>query len=64
MAGGIYSWHILKPLIILRRNHLNMASVADWVMNSSNIFSMLKWPPQFLDLSPIKQLWEVVEREI
>lgn len=63
MVGGIYSWHILK-LLILIRNLLNMASVADWVMNSSNVFSMLKWPPQFLDLSPIKQLWEVVEREI
>ncbi len=29
-----------------------------------NEFTLLKWPPQSPDLSPIEHLWDVVEREI
>ncbi len=30
----------------------------------NNEFTLLKWPPQSLDLNPIEHLWDVVEREI
>jgi len=33
-------------------------------LNMTNEFTVLKWPPQSLDLNPIEHLWDVVEREL
>ncbi len=38
--------------------------ISDWFLEHDNEFNLLKWPPQSPDLSPIEQLWDVVEREI
>ncbi len=38
--------------------------ISDWFLEHDNEFTLLKWPPQSLDLSPIEHLWDVVEREI
>ncbi len=45
---------ILDAIIIYRQNHAE----------HDNEFTLLKWPPQSPDLSPIEHLWDVVEREI
>lgn len=36
--------------------------VADWFMKDSNIFSMLKWPSDTLNLNPIEHFQDVVEK--
>ncbi|MDW1568538.1 hypothetical protein R7D93_25440 [Vibrio sp. YT-15] len=33
-------------------------------LKHDNEFTVLQWPPQSPDLSPIEHLWDVVEREI
>ncbi len=38
--------------------------ISDWFLEHDNEFTLLKWPPQSPDLSPIEHLWDVVEREI
>ncbi len=38
--------------------------LSDWFLEHENEFTLLKWPPQSLDLNPIEHLWDVVEREI
>ncbi len=38
--------------------------ISDWFLEHDNEFTLLKLPPQSPDLSPIEQLWDVVEREI
>ncbi len=38
--------------------------ISDWFLEHDNEFTLLKWPPQSLDLNPIEHLWDVVEREI
>ncbi len=38
--------------------------ISDWFLEHDNEFTLLQWPPQSPDLNPIKQLWDVVEREI
>ncbi len=38
--------------------------ISDWFLEHDNEFTLLKWPPQSPDLSPIEQLWDVEEREI
>ncbi len=38
--------------------------LSDWFLEHDNEFTLLKWPPQSPDLSPIEHLWDVVEREI
>ncbi len=38
--------------------------ISDWFLKHDNEFTLLKWPPQSPDLSPIEHLWDVVEREI
>ncbi len=38
--------------------------ISDWFLKHDNEFTLLKWPPQSLDLKPIEHLWDVVEREI
>ncbi len=38
--------------------------ISDWFLEHDDEFTLLKWPPQSPDLSPIEHLWDVVEREI
>ncbi len=38
--------------------------ISDWFFKHDNEFTLLKWPPQSLDLNPIEHLWDVMEREI
>ncbi len=38
--------------------------ISDWFLEHDDDFTLLKWPPQSLDLNPIEHLWDVVEREI
>ncbi len=38
--------------------------ISDWFLEHDDEFTLLKWPPQSLDLNPIEHLWDVVEREI
>ncbi len=38
--------------------------ISDWFLEHDNEFTLLKWPPQSPDLSPIEHLWDGVEREI
>ncbi len=38
--------------------------ISDWFLEHDNEFTLLKWLSQSPDLNPIKQLWDVVEREI
>ncbi len=37
--------------------------ISDWFLEHENEFTLLKWPPQSQDLSPIEHLWGVVERQ-
>ncbi len=39
-------------------NHIRLVS------RKENELTLLKWPPQSLDLNPIEHLWDVVERQI
>ncbi len=38
--------------------------ISDWLLEHENEFTLLKWPPQSQDLSPIEHFWDVVELEI
>ncbi|MDF4304838.1 transposase [Vibrio parahaemolyticus] len=38
--------------------------ISNWFLEHDNEFTVLQWPPQSPDLSPIEHLWDVVEREI
>ena len=42
----------------------NTHIITNWFLEHVNEFPELQWPPQPPDLSPIQQLWDVVEREI
>ncbi len=37
--------------------------ISDWFLKHDNEFTLLKWPQQSQDLSPIEHFWDVVERE-
>ncbi|MDG2580599.1 transposase, partial [Vibrio parahaemolyticus] len=38
--------------------------ISNWFLEHDNEFTVLQWPPQSPDLSPIEHLWDVVEQEI
>ncbi len=38
--------------------------ISDWFLEHDNEFTLLKWPPQSLDLNTKEHLCDVVEREI
>ncbi len=38
--------------------------ISYWFLGHDNEFTLLKWPPQSLDLNPMQHLWDAVEREI
>ena len=38
--------------------------ISIWFLEHDNDFTVLQWPPQSPDLSPIEHLWDVVEQEI
>ncbi|MDF4345884.1 hypothetical protein P3386_23865 [Vibrio parahaemolyticus] len=78
MVWGIFSWHTLGPLvptehglnttaylsIVAESVHPFMTTVYPSSDGYDNEFTVLQWPPQSPDLSPIEHLWDVVEREI
>jgi len=38
--------------------------ISKWFLEHVNELTVLKWPPQSLDLNPIEHLWDVVEQEL
>ncbi len=44
--------------------HHQAQIVSDWFLEHDNEFTLLKWPPQSLDLNPIELFWDVLEWEI
>ncbi len=60
-----YSVHILWCYFQQDNASCHKAQIiSDWFLEHDNEFTLLEWPPQSPDLSPIEHLWDVVEREI
>ncbi|KAL7373162.1 hypothetical protein ABVT39_000286 [Epinephelus coioides] len=38
--------------------------ISDWILEHDSKFTVLQWPPQSPDLSPIEHLWDVMQWEI